>query len=399
MWGSPAGKKRLAKRLAAMLPAHSTYVEPFVGSGAVLFAKEPAKSEVINDYDPEIAGAYRIIKRLTPERMKSLRGMKWTGDRATYARLLKEKPSGDLAKLHRFMYLSHFGFRKIRGSFNPEAQGVEARAIKRIETHAPRLKGVQVFHGDYERVIRKFDGKDTVFFLDPPYAGYDVGVGEKAFDEAHFLEVLKSIKGKFLVTYGIRGELPKLVKSTNFVVKTIKGPRTLGNEAGHLKQLLIANYDLVAKSDAAAEWFEAEEDSEETDRSDFRLEARLLKAERPDEERFVLGVVLEPEEVDSQGDIISAEEIRRAAHRFMEQYRSLGFQHETKAKSEIVILESYIAPCDCEIGGQPVKAGTWLMGLRIVSDEVWAQVKRGEFTGLSIEGSAVREPEAAAAAA
>ena len=29
IWASPAGKKRLANRLAAMLPAHRTYVEPF----------------------------------------------------------------------------------------------------------------------------------------------------------------------------------------------------------------------------------------------------------------------------------------------------------------------------------------------------------------------------------
>ena len=42
IWGSPAGKKRLADRLVAMLPAHKTYVEPFAGSSAVLFAKEPS---------------------------------------------------------------------------------------------------------------------------------------------------------------------------------------------------------------------------------------------------------------------------------------------------------------------------------------------------------------------
>ena len=57
IWGSPAGKKGTADRSAKMLPAHRTYVEPFAGSAAVLFAKVAAEVEVINDADPEIAAA------------------------------------------------------------------------------------------------------------------------------------------------------------------------------------------------------------------------------------------------------------------------------------------------------------------------------------------------------
>src|SRR5439155_18613791 len=87
MWASPAGKKRLSVRLAQMLPAHKIYTEPFVGSGAVLFAKTPAATEAINDADPEIAGAYRIIKRLTRSDLGKLGAMSWKGDADVYARL------------------------------------------------------------------------------------------------------------------------------------------------------------------------------------------------------------------------------------------------------------------------------------------------------------------------
>jgi DNA adenine methylase len=98
IWGSPAGKKRLANRLAAMLPSHKTYVEPFAGSAAVLFAKERSEVEVINDADPDIVQAYRIIQRLGREGLSRLSRMKWVGDETTFKRLIKAKPKGDVAK-------------------------------------------------------------------------------------------------------------------------------------------------------------------------------------------------------------------------------------------------------------------------------------------------------------
>jgi hypothetical protein len=39
---------------------------------------------------------------------------------------------------------------------------------------------VKVYGGDYEEVVRKYDAKDTVFFLDPSYPGYNVDIGESA---------------------------------------------------------------------------------------------------------------------------------------------------------------------------------------------------------------------------
>ena len=56
-------------RLRAANPA------PFAGSAAVLFAKEPTEVDVINDADPEIVEAYRLIKRLKPEQVARLNDM------------------------------------------------------------------------------------------------------------------------------------------------------------------------------------------------------------------------------------------------------------------------------------------------------------------------------------
>ena len=399
IWSSPAGKKRIAKRLAALLPPHKTYVEPFAGSAAVLFAKEPSEVEVINDADPEIVQAYRIIQRLSKDSLERLGRMKWTGDEATFKRLVDAKPSGDVAKLHRFLYVTHFSYGKMRGkSFSPSTQGIQANTFSRIETHMPRLKNVKIHGGDYERVIRQYDGPNTAFYLDPPYPGYDVHVGESKFDEENFYKVLKSIKGKFLMTYGIRGKLPGMLKSSGFTVKRIRTPRHIRSMRGVggpsvLTQLLVTNYSPAKKSlDAMAgdDW----EISDWADENDaFAKSVPLIKGTNPEDERYVLGIVLEPEVVDAQGDIYSIEEIRQAAHRFMEEFGGVGLMHRFRVNGDVKILESYLAPTNLEIAGTNIRQGTWLLAVRILSDALWEKVKTGELSGFSIGGSARRTPE------
>ena len=119
---------------------------------------------------------------------------------------------------------------------------------------------------------------------------------------------------------------------------------------------------------------------------------RILKAKTANEERIVVGVVLEPDEVDAQGDTISKEEIRNAAHRFMEEFQVSGVQHKEFAGGRLKILESWIAPVSFEMEGQAVKEGSWLMTKRVVDDELWKAAKAGKFTGFSIGGSAIRKP-------
>ena len=61
MWsivGRVGGKSRLKKTIIDLLPEHTTYVEPFVGGGAVFFGKEPSSREVVNDLDADIYHIY-----------------------------------------------------------------------------------------------------------------------------------------------------------------------------------------------------------------------------------------------------------------------------------------------------------------------------------------------------
>jgi DNA adenine methylase len=125
----------------------------------------------------------------------------------------------------------------------------------------------------------------------------------------------------------------------------------------------------------------------------FTKTTRLVKGTDPNDERYVLGIVLEPEVVDAQGDIYSIDEIRAAAHRFMEEFGGLGLMHRLRVNGDVKVLESFLAPTDFALGDLTVRKGTWLLAVRVLSDELWERVKTGELTGFSIGGSARRVPE------
>jgi len=110
-----------------------------------------------------------------------------------------------------------------------------------------------------------------------------------------------------------------------------------------------------------------------------------------EEKRIVTGVVLQPEEVDGQGDIVSAEVIEETAHKFLMNYvkarAQIGLMHEDFTR-QIEVVELYIAPAEFKLGGRKVKKGSWLMSVFIVDDEVWEAVRSGAITGFSIKGLA-----------
>lgn len=124
---------------------------------------------------------------------------------------------------------------------------------------------------------------------------------------------------------------------------------------------------------------------------DVAIEVALWKS---DADHMVYGVVLTPDLEDSQGDIASAEEIQKAAHAWLADYREHDVQHSGTRQLDIVPVESFVAPQDLEIAGQRVVKGAWVLGAR-VGDAEWERVDKNELTGWSIEGSGIREPVSA----
>jgi DNA adenine methylase len=61
-FGYFGAKTAIAEEIAALLPAHQHYVEPYCGSLAVLLAKRPSLMETVNDIDRDIVTFWRVLR-------------------------------------------------------------------------------------------------------------------------------------------------------------------------------------------------------------------------------------------------------------------------------------------------------------------------------------------------
>ena len=114
--------------------------------------------------------------------------------------------------------------------------------------------------------------------------------------------------------------------------------------------------------------------------------------QQAEEERFIFGVVLVPNEPDAQGDIYSAHEVAKAAHAYMETTSgTFKLMHAGNPVEGLRVLETYVTKTVETHNDEIFPIGTWLMAARVLDDTLWDQIKKGVFTGFSIGGSAVRE--------
>lgn len=157
---------------------------------------------------------------------------------------------------------------------------------------------------------------------------------------------------------------------------------------------------LKAKLDSLKGGVEKSEDAGPTDRKNEAVDKILkskdqlpiFKAEA--KKQIVFCVVLEPEEVDSQDDWMTAEDIEETAHAYLAKSRVVGAGHSQPING--VPVESYIAPQDLEFKGGPygdqkVKKGSWVLGIKVHDQNEWKKVETGEYSGFSVGGLGLRD--------
>lgn len=243
------GKRRLAKTILPLFPAHECYCEPFCGAGAIFFLKTPSHSEIINDINSELVCLYRVIQHHLEE---FTRHFKWSLVSREMYKWLQETPTQgltDIQRAARFYYLQKLAFGgKVTGqNFGTSAVSPPRFNLLRIEEDLSaahlRLSRTCIEHLDWRQCIIKYDRPSTLFYLDPPYwqtEGYGVPFPIEQYQV--MADLMRTIKGKAILSINDHPDIKAIF--TGFVIKTVELSYTVGGTKNRVtrKELIVKSW-------------------------------------------------------------------------------------------------------------------------------------------------------------
>ncbi|QLT59945.1 DNA adenine methylase [Enterobacter hormaechei] len=243
------GKRRLAKHILPLFPAHTCYVEPFRGAAALYFLKTPSKIEVINDINGELVNLYRVVKHHLEE---FVRQFKWALVSRQIYKWLQDTPEEtltDIQRAARFYYLQKqaFGGKVADHTFGTSTTSAPRFNLLRIEEELSmahlRLSRTLIEHLDWHQCIERYDRPHTLFYCDPPYwgtEGYGVEFGLENYD--HMAELARSTKGKMIISVNDIPEMRQAFNGLNIQTVDISYNLKVTGKATPRKELVICNF-------------------------------------------------------------------------------------------------------------------------------------------------------------
>jgi len=248
------GKRLLRKSINPLIPENiGSYIEPFGGGGWILFGnKKWADLEVYNDLDSRLTNLFRIVKYHPEALIKEFRWM--IASRKLFKEELNKNCYTDIQHAARFLYIisrsfggkgKHFGV-----GLTGEGGAVKSQKgiLERIEIIADRLDKVTIENLTAFELIPKYDYQNAFLYTDPPYscgAGYET-TSCKDFKHEELRDLLKNIKGRFLLSYDDVPAIRDLYKDFNIIaVERTKGINNKHIVDNVYKEVLVCNYDIV----------------------------------------------------------------------------------------------------------------------------------------------------------
>jgi len=282
------GKSQLIESIQKSLPIRFdnlkdvTYVEPFVGGGAVLFwilQNYPNITKaIINDINPDLTTAYKIIKENPSGLIKLLKKIQDEylsineQNQKEYYLLMREKFNtkslDPVENTALFIFLNRTCFNGLyrvnsKGLFNvPFGRHLKPRICdeKTILADSELLQKVEILTGDFEDTL-VYASKNSLFYFDPPYkpisetSSFNSYAKEEFNDNeqirlGNFCKKINSLGHKFILSNSdLKGKNP----TDNFFddlyeqfsINRVFAARMVnsnGEKRGKLTELLITNH-------------------------------------------------------------------------------------------------------------------------------------------------------------
>lgn len=206
------GKRLLASSIIERINTidHTLYAEPFVGMGGVFFRRDQIPPcEIINDYSGDVANFFRVLQRHHSHFMDVMQFQ--LTSRREFERLLAIDPTTltDLERAARFLFLQKttFGGKLTSRTFSVSTSFSGKFNVRKLasvldEIHT-RLASVVIENLPYQQFIDRYDSPTTLFYLDPPYWGFENYYGKNLFERADYdrlAQQLANIRGRFILS-------------------------------------------------------------------------------------------------------------------------------------------------------------------------------------------------------
>lgn len=250
------GKRFLAPRIIQRISEvpHTLYAEPFVGMGGVFFRRpHRPEAEAINDFNGDVVNLFRILQRHYAAFMDHLKFQ--LTSRREFERLTRTDPQTltDLERAARFLYLQRtaYGGKVTSQNFamvtERPARFDLTRLAPMLEDIYERLTGVTIENLDWAIFIDRYDHKQALFYLDPPYWGCEDDYGKLVFDRSQFAAIadkMRSLQGRVILSLN---DVPEVRETfAGFRMETADLTYSIGQASGGPKdvtEVIIYNFE------------------------------------------------------------------------------------------------------------------------------------------------------------
>lgn len=249
----PGAKWGMAAQIVSLMPPHRSYLEPYFGSGAVLFTKPTSAIETVNDIDGDIVNFFKVLRERPDDLAEAISMTPYARD--VFDDAHEHRGTDPLDRAYRFAIRSKMG----HGFKTYQKTGFKVDRYARERSYcvdcwnrlpadlleaAKRLKGVQIENRPALDLIRKFNHDNVLIYADPPYLMETRGGKQYRYemneqDHLELLEALKQHAGPVILS-GYPSEMyDRELKNWNRITR-----KSYNQNSDQRTEVLWCNFDL-----------------------------------------------------------------------------------------------------------------------------------------------------------